>query len=306
MENDDIKQLQRLIDQLSGKVNRLTGDRRTLLFKEFAAEYLAAKLANPSLRQSTKNAFANQVKTHLGPAFGELPLDRIKNGEWINFVTDMRERKRVGRFFNARKVLIEVLSAAKNEGHIEKMPKFDNPDAPKDVGRALEEAEILRILWSARRPFRFIFYTMWKMGCRPREILRWEWSMFRWNEPSKTWIDVPARISKTDRSRSIPLNPGVSRRLWARHRRKNGSDFVFPSRDNPRRPQMTYASAWSTACRRAKVSAVPYDLRRTFITRCAGEGLPLLYVAKILDTSTKLIESTYAKTQMETMEGIIK
>lgn len=305
MNDDELQNLRRLVEQLSGSIKRASNE-QPLLFGDFAKGYLEAKLLNPTLRTSTKASFENQVRMHLLPAFGTIPIERIKNGEWLGFVTDMRAKKRIGRFFNARKVLIEILSAARNEGHVQKTPKLDNPDAPKDVGRALDEKEILSILWHARRPFRFIFYVFWRMGCRPREILSWEWSMFRWNEPGKTWIDVPARISKTDRSRSIPLNPGVSRRLYSRFRRSRGSPFVFPARGNSSRAQKTYQSAWLTACRRARVKAVPYDLRRTFITRCAAEGKPLIYVAKALDTSTKMIESVYAKAQVDVMEGIIK
>lgn len=302
---EEFQNIKRLVDQLSGSMRRAS-DERPLTFGEFASEYLETKLANPTLRSSTKASFENQVRMHLIPAFGLLPLERIKNGEWLQWVTNMRAQKRLSRFFNARKCLVEILSAARNEGHIQKLPKVDNPDAPKDVGRVLEQKEILSILWHARRPFRFIFYVFWRMGCRPREILSWEWSMIRWGEPGKTWIDVPARISKTDRSRSIPLNPGVSRRLAIRHRRGNGSDFVFPARGDLRRAQATYQSAWTTACRRARVKAVPYDLRRTFITRCAADGKPLIYVAKTLDTSSKMIEATYAKSQAEVMEGIVK
>lgn len=303
MTDDRIKELQRQIAKLSGTITDLAGERPTLLFRDFASEYLAVKLKNPTLRASTKQSFENQVRNHLIPRFGAQPIDRINNAEWLYWVT---EEKRITRFFNARKALIEILTAARNDGHIEKVPKLENPDKPKNVGRALSDKEVLSILWRSRSPFRFIFYTLWKMGCRPREVLRWEWSMIRWNEPNKTWIDIPARISKTDRSRSIPLNPDVSRLLYRRYVRGNMSQYVFHHRDSREKPQLTYQSAWTSACRKARVNAVPYDLRRTFITRCAAEGKPMIYVAKALDTSMKMVESTYAKSQVEVMEGIVK
>lgn len=303
----DLKALQKQFAEISGAMAKLVGDQPTILFRDFALEYLRAKLLNPTLRTSTKRSFENQVEKHLIPAFGNLPLERIKNGEWLQWVTDMRDQNKIGKFFNARKALIEILNAAVNEGHLSKLTKLDNPDEKTSVGRVLEPGEIIRILRKLQRPFRFIFYVFWKMGCRPREILQWAWSMFRWGEPSKSWINIPARISKTDRSRSIPINPEVSAILLIRFQRGNGSEFVFPSTRSLAKPQMSYQSAWDVACKKAGVeNAMPYDLRRTFITRCMAEGKSPVFVAKALDTSTKMIEDVYTKTQEDVMEGIIK
>jgi len=129
--------------------------------------------------------------------------------------------------------------------------------------------------------------------------------MIRFAEPARTWIDIPARISKTGRNRSIPLNPNVSRRLF--QKRNNGSLFVFPHKNDSKRPGLSYHGPWRAACKLAKVkNAMPYDLRRSFVTRCAITGMPLLYVAKLLDSSVKMLEGTYAKIHAETMEDIVK
>lgn len=310
MNDEEIRALKRQLEAMNKVVANAIGDRQTILFEHFAAEYLKNKLLNPSLRAATKNSFRNQVLNHLIPAFGRFPLDKLSNAEWLKWVTELRadetRPRKVTRFFNARKNLAEILLAAKEQGHIDKAPKLDNPDEPKDAGRLLTDKEIVTILWYSNRPFRFIFYTLWKMGCRPREILKWEWSMIRWGEPGKAWIDIPARISKCNRSRSIPINPRVSMRLAIRKRVGNHSEFVFPSRD-PRKSQVSYMAAWTRACREGNISkTVPYDFRRTFITRCAIEGLPLIYVAKALDTSTTMIESTYAKANADVMESVMK
>ncbi len=300
----DLKGLQKQLAKIAGSISKLSGEQETLLFGVYASEYLKLKLSNPTLREATKASFKNQVEKHLIPAFGKLPLDQIKNGNWLHWVSDMREEKKMTRFFNARKSLIEILRDAREEGHLEKLPKLDNPDAPANAGRALTEREVLSVLWHSRRPFRFIFYVFWKMGCRPREILRWEWSMIRWIE-GRMWIDIPARISKNDRSRSIPINSDVSRILLSRMKAGNNSIFVFPHRCDFRRPQLSYQSAWTTACLGGGVvDAVPYDLRRTYITQCAKEGKPLIYVAKLLDTSIEMIERVYAKMDVKTMEDI--
>jgi len=312
---DEMSELLKQMLKLQQMTERMTGERKVTLFKDFAFEYLLEKINNPTLRAGTKKCFELQTRVHLIPAFGTLELDKITNAVWLTWVTKKREeteqafgkpgRKGIRRFFNARKCLIEILLAAHERGLIDKKPKLDLPDAKMSVGRALEEKEILKIIWKSRRPFRVIFYAFWKMGCRPKEILSWEWSMFEFRDDGKVWINVPSRISKTDRMRSIPINPDLAKFLKRRQTNGNGSRFVFPGRSNTS-AQNSYSSAWRRACAAAKVKAMPYDLRRSFITRCASEGKPLLYIAKLLDTSTKLIEEVYAKQNAELMEDIIK
>lgn len=313
---EDFKTLRKQFEALTSSMNKLAGEKKELLFREFALAYMEAKLRDLTLRESTRRSFECQVRGHLIPAFGALPIEKVNNAEWLYWVTEKKKdaegrppgRGRMTRFFNARKYLMEILIAAKEDGHVEKLPRLSNPDESRNVGRVLEDREILRILrHTKKRIFRFFFFVLWKMGCRPREILKWEWDMIRWGEPGKTWIDIPARISKTVRHRSIPINPSVSRRLYAEFTHGVTSKFVFPNVKDPSRPQLSYHGAWATACKRAgiKVKAMPYDMRRTFITEKAADNQPMIYVAKTLDTSTKMIESTYAKAQAQVMENIV-
>lgn len=306
--SDNFDELRKQIEKLNGLLK--LNDQPVLTFGEFALKYMTMKLQNPTLRDSTKKSFQNQIQNHLIPIFGKLPINKVNNTEFLYWVSDVRKStdpKKITLFFNARKYLTEVLLAAKEDGLIERVPKFDNPDEPKDVGRALQDCEVLRILkFTKSRFYRFFFYVLWKMGCRPREVLQWEWSMFRWSEPGHTWIEIPARITKTKRNRRIPVNPNVSRRLTLMQKHSDGSRFVFPDALDAETPKLQYHRVWNKACALAKVQAVPYDLRRTFITRCAAEGKPLIYVAKALDTSIQMIESTYAKAQSEVMEDLVK
>ena len=291
--------------KMSESIGKLTGDDAAPQFGDYAMDYLAAKLDNPTLRQSTKTSFENQVLKHLIPAFGALQMDKITNAVFLRQVSAMREKGDVTRFFNFRKALIELLTAAKNEGHIEKMPKFDSPDEVRNCGRVLEDKEIAGILFHARRPYRMIFFTFWRMGIRPREILQWRWDMIRWGEPGHSWLKVPARISKTDRKRNVALCPRVSSHLYQRFIRGNRSFFVFPDGKDSSRPLLTYNQEWLRACKLAKVSgAVPYDFRRTLITKWAASNKPMSFAARQLDTSEKLIEKVYLKDDEDAMEGL--
>jgi integrase len=304
--SEELRDLQRQIARISGSLDKMAGDRPRVLFRDFAAAYNATKQQDPTLSFATKRLFAHQTLNVLIPAFGHLALEEITNPAFLTWVSATRESKaRMTRFFNARKCLVELLRQAKEAGHIEKLPKLPNPDAPKDVGRVLEQKEIIAILWRSRRPFRFIFYTFWKMGCRPREILQYEYAMLR-QEKAALWIDIPARISKNRRFRSIPIPNAVSKRLLKRKGWTN-SQFIFPSTMDKSKPQLSYASAWNLACEKAGIQkkATPYDFRRTWITTRAIENKPLMDIALYLDTSVGMIQKTYYKSQANVMEGLV-
>lgn len=310
MSSPDLRSIQKQLADLSAAVAKETGDVKTPTFGEVAARFLAEKMNKSGLRESTKRATDYQHRRNLVD-FAQIPIDKFGAADWNAWVTNQQnaEAKKLTRFFNARKATSEVLNFAYNEGIIDRKPKLDNPDEHRNVGRVLTEKEVWKILRNTTYPiFRLFFYTMGKMGCRPREILRWEWSMIEWRGDRKAWINIPARISKTGRTRRIPLNGSVSRQLkrmfdsGAAER----SCYVFPNRKHRNQPQLSYHGAWKTACMKAGIEkAVPYDLRRTFITNNAAKGKSLLYVAKILDTSPKMIHDTYAKEQVDAMEDII-
>lgn len=301
----DFRSLQKQIAQLSNAIAKEAGDSHSPLFGEVASRFLAEKMNKSSLRDSTKRATDYQHRRNLKD-FANIPIDKFGAADWNAWVSEQQkvEEKKLTRFFNARKATSEVLNYAHSEGLIDRVPKLDNPDEPKNVGRVLTSWEVFRILKNTKKDlFRLFFYTMGKMGCRPREILRWEWDMIEWRADGKAWITIPARITKTGRSRRIPLNSTVAKRLKKLER---VNKYVFPNRIHLDEPQLSYHGAWKTACQKAGVkNAVPYDLRRTFITNNVAKGKPILYVAKLLDTSPKMIDATYAKEQVEVMEDII-
>lgn len=306
MSDEQIKTLKRQIDQINKSISKMAGDTPKTLFKDIARKYLKTKSSSSWVRDSTKAVLKNEIENYLIPAFGEYALDEITNSIWLTWVNEVRKDSKRSQFFNARKVLVAILGWSRIEGLLDKVPQLEDTDVKREVGRSLSQKEVLTIIWHSNRPFRFIFYTFWKMGCRPREILQWKWKMIEWVEPGQTWISIPAEISKTNRARKIPINPEVSSFLYRRFQKGNGSEFVFPREEDPLKPQRTYNTAWDRVAKKCKIKAVPYDLRRTFVSRCAAEGKPLLYVAKLLDSSIDMLEHIYAKTQADTMEKIVK
>lgn len=305
----DFRSIQRQLAKLTTDFARASGDSTVPLFRDFALNYQAEKLAKTNLRSATKSAFEYQVREFLVPAFGHLTLDKVTSYEWDTQIPRWLEEGRLTRLFNTKKCATEIMRKAHEAGYIDRVPKFENPDEPRNVGRVVSEEEFERIqACMTYEIFRLFFFTLRRMGCRPREILRWEWDMVEWPEVEggKAWINIPARISKTGRNRKIPINSEVWAKLleWRAQGPMN-SKYVFPNRFHPGQPQLSYHGAWRTACTKAGVAhCVPYDYRRTFITVKMENNEPGVFVAKYLDTSMMQIEKTYAKAQAATMEGI--
>lgn len=310
-----IREASKLIGALSASLAELT-DKRVPTFGEFTRDWLAEQMASSAHRESTKKAKEYQVRRNLLPAFGGIPLDRFGNADWNKWVRETREKPehwRITRYFNARKTTNEILNAAVERQLIERKPKLDNPDERKKVGRVISDRETWWILRSTTyRIFRVFFYTLYKHGYRPREILKWERSMIRHDDKGGMWIDVPARITKTGRSRLAPVNPIAAKHICRLMKENPNSRFVFENRVRPDKPQLSYHGAFKTALEKAMLrhpemkKCVPYDWRRSKITREMIRGGKATFIAKLLDASTKMIDDVYCKDDAETLEALVQ
>lgn len=313
MGDEDLKKLRRDLEGISQRLARAAGETEAILFRDFASQYLAEKLNKSSLRESTKKSFEHQTRKHLIPNFGHLPLHgtfwAVEFDKWVMMTRKENEGNRdphVRRFFNPKKDLNEILLAAFRAGHIEKQVRLDNPDAKRETGRWLSRNEIAAILRKCGKPFRLMFAALAWTGHRPREVFKWEWDFIKWTAPSDAMINVPSRITKTDRSRTVPLNPRLAYILHIRHHRGNGSRFVFPCQTDPNRPQLTYHSAFGLARAKARVlKCVPYDFRRSVVSTWAKEGKPVTYAANLLDSSPQMLNSIYTKFDPKTLKEMV-
>lgn len=306
------RDMQKQLEKLLATVAKQNGDVKSPTIAEYSKIHLERKNAKTGLRLSTKRATNYQFDRNILPFWGHLRLDEFTSSHWDKTVSEQQAspNPHLTRFFNLRKCLVELFHRAHEDGLIDKIPKIDNPDEPKNVGRVVTEEEFELIQSNVTYPiFKLFFFTLRRMGCRPREILQWEWDFIEWpeNDGDMAWISIPARISKTARNRRIPINSEVWAKLleW-RAQGPMPSKYVFPNRTHPGQPQLSYHGAWATACKKAGVAhCVPYDYRRTFIThKMENPTTSGVFVAKFLDTSVLQIEKTYAKAQKKTMEGI--
>ncbi len=274
-------------------------------FDRFAEKFLDRRLSNDAIRSRTKVLSEYEVK-QLTEAFGHLELKQITAERYEEWVKDAKGAGKRQKFFNAKKALIQILREAQAAGHLQKLPKLPNTDAPAQEPTYLSRHTIRAILRNCTSPnCKLLGFIMWKQGARPGEILQYEWRMIDWKDGAYGSITIPGRITKTKRSRTIPLNSRVSwvlKRLW---KQKPQSPFIFASSRVLSAPYQQYDKNWKAACAAAKVGPVIlYALRDSFVTDKLKAGRSLAFIAKYVDSSPKELAMRYAVAEEEAMRGV--
>lgn len=273
---------------------------RRVQVKDLGRAVLATK---ESKRDATYRSAANQIQNHIIPAFGYLRPDQLTPLKWNQYVAEQRRGGKDRKFFNMRKLLMEILRRAHEERLIERVPRLENPDPAIEQRTYLDEATVDRILGAASPDTRLLAEIVYRMGSRPGEAIQYRYSMIRWAEGAHGTIRIPGSITKTGRARAIPLNSEISKLLRARMA-NSGTDLVFPSPTNATKPAREYKTGWRGACRRAKVESPIYALRDTFITNQLKRGKSSVFIGRYCDTSGEMIDRKYAKALPGVMEDI--
>jgi integrase len=294
---------------------RLDHSGRELFIRDIARAILAAK---EEKRDNTYRSTRNQIVNHILPAFGHLKPSQMTPLKWNNYDSEERKKGKRTKLFNTRKALIEILNRAKDEGLIQNIPELKNHDGESRRGKYIDDLTINRILKEASPTTELLIEIVYRMGARPGEVIQWEWDMIHWDEDKFGRIYIPARITKTGRSRDIPLNSRVSELLKRLHGTTD-SRFIFPSPVHPDRPVREYKTGWNSACRRAACTLyckescekkcyekpldyIIYDLRHTWVTNQAKRRISVVFTAKYADTSIAMIQKIYSKAESQAMQ----
>ncbi len=287
-----------------GRVSQETGE---IYFDRYAEKFLERRLENDAIRSGTKRLASYEV-TRLIEGLGHLRLEQITNERYVDWVKESKALGGRQKFFNAKKALLQILRAAHDAGHIHKVPKLDNLDAAAAPPTFLKRDQVRAILKQCKsRNLKLMVFIMWKQGARPGEILQYEWSMIDWDDGEHGSIKIPSSITKTKRTRTIPLNSRVSRVLWRLFRSPNRAPtpFIFPSHKDPTRPLKQPNKGFEIAAARAGITGItPYALRDTFVTDRLKKGVSLAFIAKYLDSSPKMLAERYAVAEEEAMKGV--
>jgi len=278
---------------------------RVVLIKDIARAILSSK--EVVKRDRTYTTSKNQIEKHILPYFGHLKPCQITSLRWDEYDAHERKKGKRTKLFNTRKALIEILNRAKDENLIKKVPELKLHDQKSRQGKYIEEITVKTLICAASPDTSLLIEILYLMGARPGEVIQYEYSMIHWDEGVHGTISIPGRITKTGRSRKIPLNSRVSALLWFRMHEKGGK-YVFPSPSDPNRPIREYKTGWNSACRKVgitrKDNILLYDLRDTWVTNQAKRNIPIGFTAKYADTSPEMIHKIYLRTVDDSMQNV--
>ena len=276
----------------SGERAEGVNDAHAPLFRDFIAGSWRTACFEPC-KQSTKTSKDWALNNQLLPVFGTMPLDRIDRTGVIRWFEDYSARA-PGGANSALLVFRQIMNHAISRGHIETNPTRGLKRNPRPkLTRFLSREEIGRLHevldgYEPRRPsckaqvdiIRLLLLT----GCRTGEILK-----LRWREVDGDTLEL--EDSKTG-PRQVLLSP-EARDIIERQPR-SGSPWVFPSPVKPARARFDI-SLWKKVRKLAGIEDVRlHDLRHTFASQAAMQGIPLPVVARLLGHAQVQMTLRYA------------
>ena len=243
----------------------------------------------PSTRTSKDWALNNQLL----PVFGAMPLDKIDRPGVIGWFGGYSATA-PGGANSALLVFRQIMNYAIARGHIETNPTRGVKRNPRPkLTRFLSREEICRLhevldRYETKRPsskaqadiIRLLLLT----GCRTGEILK-----LRWREVDSDTLEL--EDSKTG-PRQVLLSPEA--RAIIERQSREGYPWVFPSPVNPARARFDL-SLWKKVRKLGGIEDVRlHDLRHTFASQAAMQGIPLPVVARLLGHAQVQMTLRYA------------
>jgi len=120
-------------------------------------------------------------------------------------------------------------------------------------------------------------------GMRRGELLRITWDMVQWD---RKFIRIPAKITKTNRDRNVPLQPHAINILQSIPRSVTGKIFPIGIKN--------FERSWRAICKRANVTGLRFhDLKREAVSRLFEKGLSVSEVQTFVGNSFVNIVSLY-------------
>lgn len=273
-------------------------------------------------KKSTVEAYRSWNRVHFEPFFGAATVDRVDRRLIESFDGDLARR---GLSPKSRRLALGILHSvfdfAIREGWGVNNPVKET-EQPKVAGidpdirfLAVEEVEALLRAVPADdlgHVEQVLYLTAAMTGMRQGELLALRWMDVDWAagriRVRRTFVRGEFGTPKSKRSsRSVPLATRVARELELLHRSgtyQTDRDLVFahPHTGKPI-DRSRLLKRFKAAVRAAEVRDVRFhDLRHTFGTRMAAQGVPMRTLQEMLghrDFKTTLIYADYAPSERE-------
>lgn len=268
------------------------------------------------LEMATRKKYDSWWRNHIEPAFGSWPLWSIQSWDVEAWVTDMGNRK-VGKttVASSLRLLKQILTAAAVKHHlihVNAAALVKAPTPPEHVDRFLTPQEETQLLEAFDENERDFIELLLKTGMRWSEAasltaIRVEMLRKRAKveEVIDRWGNKKAPKGSSKGQRDVALTDHLLERL---SRRISAPDetLVFTSPSGGRlRYDNWLRRTWYPGLGRAKLAdpqPTPHDLRHTYGTRLADNGMPVNQIAALMGISLKTAEN-YIHASEERMEA---
>jgi integrase len=260
-----------------------------------AGEALIASLTAEGRKTSTLQDYESALRVHLAPHFASTPIANIDRRDVEAFVTAQRDRGAAPKSIRNRLGLLHsIFTYAEREGwvtsnpvRLARKPRITTTDP--DL-RFLDAEELEALLHAVRDDVRgptekVMYMTAAMTGMRQGELLALRWMDVDWPagrvRVRRSYVRGEYGTPKSKRSsRAIPLAPVLAGELdlhFQRSAYQADDDLVFPHpQTGAPLDRSRLLKRFKAALRRAGVrDARMHDLRHTFGTRMAAQGVPL-------------------------------
>lgn len=290
-----------------------TGDRLTV---EEVGERLLQRLAIKGRKPATIEAVESTLRVHLVPHFGSKPLDKIDTAAVERFIAWEADqgkapksiRNYLGVLHSLFDLAIEKGWASANPVNAAAKPEAERSDEIRFLTVEELEAVLLAIPADTLGGIEPTLYLTAAMtGLRQGELFGLRWQDVDWLagrvRVRRAYVRGEFGTTKSKRgNRSVPLADRVAVALEELSRSSAytaDDDLVFghPDSGHPL-DRSKIRKRFQAACRRAGVRVVRFhDLRHTFGTRMAAQGVPMRTLQEWMghrDHATTLIYADYA------------
>jgi integrase len=270
----------------------------------YAAETINGTLA--VLRKLLRNAVAREVLA-VYPIKGRLPLVKatrlrleLSPEERAAFLSALDDE-------TAFRELVRRENAASRVERIENRRKRGLPVTGLHGGGLRPDGEAAGCLFERFRELRPLFIVALETGLRKSDLLALRWSSV---DLKNGWLRVS--MGKTQEEALVPLSGLCREALEECRTRVVGHEFVFVSEGEPRRrtserprwsrvPEVRVLRAFETAKKMAGITRRFrfHDLRHTFASTLASQGVSLQVIAGALGHTTTRMSERYARPSEE-------
>jgi integrase len=307
--------------RLIGSVDCATIQRERVTIEQ-VGELLLESLKAKGRKRATIETYSSALRIQLVPFFATKTLDQIGRREIETFITWMGKTERSAKTtLNALGILHSIFEYARREGWVQSNPctLVEKPRASSgdpDI-HFLEQEEIEALLRAVPdddlgQVERRMYLTAVMTGMRQGELLALRWRDIDWPARRvrirRSFVRGEFGTPKSKRSsRSVPLADRVAGELDLLHqetayRTDDNLVFAHPHTGKPI-DRSRLLKRFKSALKAAEARPVRFhDLRHTFGTRMAAQGVPMRTLQEMMghrDFKTTLIYADYAPSERE-------